>query len=150
MKVYFASDHAGFELKLSLMEFVSRQGFEVVDAGPATYTQDDDYPDIISKAAELVSKNPGDRAVVLGGSGQGEAMVCNRYPNVRAAVYYGGPIEIATLSRAHNDSNILSIGARFVDQTQIAEVVRQWLLYQFSGESRHLRRIKKIEELKTR
>jgi ribose 5-phosphate isomerase B len=150
MKIYFASDHAGFELKKGLVDFVTRLGFEVVDLGPEMYDENDDYPDTISKASEIISKNPEDRAIVLGGSGQGEAIVCNRYPNVRAVVYYGGPMEIITLSRAHNDANILSIGARFVDQKEIGEVVRTWLLAQFSNGTNHVRRIKKIEELKVR
>lgn len=147
MKIYFSSDHAGFELKNGLCEFVKSQGFDAVDLGPQSYDENDDYPDTISKAAEMISKNPEDRAIVLGGSGQGEAMVCNRYPNVRAAVFYGGPMEIVNLSRAHNDANILSIGVRFVDQNQIGEVVRTWLLAQFSNIEKHARRIKKIEEL---
>ncbi|MEI7513072.1 MAG: RpiB/LacA/LacB family sugar-phosphate isomerase [bacterium] len=148
MTIYFASDHAGLELKKGLVDFVTNLGFEVVDLGPEMYDENDDYPDTISKASEMISKNPEDRAIVLGGSGQGEAIVCNRYPNVRAAVFYGGPMEIITLSRAHNDANILSIGARFVNQNEIGEVVKTWLLTQFSNGANHVRRIKKIEELK--
>lgn len=149
MIIYFASDHAGLELKKGLVDFVKNLGFEVIDLGPEMYDENDDYPDTISKAAEIISKSPEDRAIVLGGSGQGEAIVCNRYPNVRAVVFYGGPMEIVTLSRAHNDANILSLGARFVNQKEIGEVVRQWLLAHFSNGSNHVRRIKKIEELKT-
>jgi ribose 5-phosphate isomerase B len=149
MKIYFASDHAGLELKKGLVDFVTNLGFEVVDLGPEMYDENDDYPDTISKAGDMISKNPEDRAIVLGGSGQGEAIVCNRYPNVRAVVYYGGPMEIITLSRAHNDANILSIGARFVNQNEIGEVVRTWLLAQFSNGANHVRRIKKIDQLVT-
>ncbi len=147
MKIYFASDHAGFELKKGLVDFVQKLGFEVVDLGPEMYDENDDYTDNISKAAEMISKSPMDRAIVIGGSGQGEAIVCNRYSNVRAVVFYGGPMEIITLSRAHNDANILSIGSRFVNQNEIGEVVRTWLLAQFSNGTNHVRRIKKIEEL---
>lgn len=150
MKIYFASDHAGFELKQNLVEFVKTLGFDVVDVGPEFYDENDDYPDCISKAAELVSQNLEDRAIVIGGSGQGEAMVCNIYPNVRATVYYGGSMEIINLSRAHNNANILSIGSRFVDKTQIGEVVRQWLLAPFSNDTRHIRRMKELEELKAK
>lgn len=149
MKIYFASDHAGFELKKGLVDFVTNLGFEVVDLGPEMYDENDDYPDTISKAGEMISKNSEDRAIVLGGSGQGEAIVCNRYPNVRAVVYYGGPMEIITLSRAHNDANVLSIGARFVDQKEIGEVVKTWLLAQFSNGENHMRRIRKIDQLVT-
>ena len=148
MKLYFASDHAGFELKQFLLNFVITQGFEGIDAGPFVYDENDDYPDTISKAAELISKNPEDRAVVIGFSGQGEAIVCNRYPNVRAVVYDGGSEEIINLSRAHNDANILSLGVKFINNDTIAETVRQWLLTPFSNEERHIRRIKKIELLK--
>jgi ribose 5-phosphate isomerase B len=149
MKIYFASDHAGYELKNGLVKFVKELGFEVIDLGAPSYEEGDDYPDIVSKAAEIISKNPEDRAIVLGGSGQGEAIVCNRYPNVRAVVFYGGPAEIITFSRAHNDANILSLGARFVDQSEIGEVVKTWILAQFSNNERHVRRIRKIEELIT-
>jgi len=149
MKIYFASDHAGLELKKGLVDFIKNLGFEVVDLGPEMFDENDDYPDTISKAAEMISKSPEDRAIVIGGSGQGEAIVCNRYPNVRAVVFYGGPMEIVTLSRAHNDANILSLGARFVDQNEIGEVVRTWLLAQFSNGSNHVRRIKKIDQLIT-
>jgi len=148
MKIYFASDHAGFELKNGLVGFVKELGFEVIDLGPESYDENDDYTDTISMAAEEISKSPEDRAIVIGGSGQGEAIVCNRYSNVRAVVFYGGPMEIVTLSRAHNDANVLSLGARFVDQNEIGEVVRTWLLSQFSGGTNHVRRIKKIELLK--
>lgn len=147
MKIYFASDHAGLELKNGLVDFVQRLGFEVIDLGPKIYDENDDYPDTVSKAAEEISKSPEDRAIVIGGSGQGEAIVCNRYPNVRAVVYYGGPTEIVTLSRAHNDANILSLGSRFVDQKEIGEIVRMWILAHFSNGSNHVRRIKKIELL---
>jgi len=149
MTIYFASDHAGFELKNGLVEFVTKLGFEVFDLGPEMYDENDDYPDFVSKVAEMISKNPEDRGIVIGGSGQGEAIVCNRYPNVRAVVYYGGPEEIITLSRAHNDANILSLGARFVDQKEIDEVVKTWLLAQFSNGTNHVRRIKKIDQLIT-
>lgn len=147
MKIYFASDHAGLELKKGLIGFVQNLGFEVEDLGPEFYDENDDYPDTVSKAAEIISKQPHDRAIVIGGSGQGEAIVCNRYQYVRAVVYYGGPLDILSLSRAHNDANVLSLGARFVDPETIGEMVRQWLLAPFSDESRHIRRIRKIDEL---
>ena len=85
--------------------------------------------------------------IIFGGSGQGEAMVANRYPNVRATVYYDGPREILELSKEHNNANILSIGARFVSKEYLNDIVEFWLNQEFSDEERHLRRIKKIEEL---
>ncbi len=147
--IYFATDHAGFELKNILVAFVREElGYEVCDCGPFTYDANDDYPDFISIAADKVSHNPTDRAIILGGSGQGEAMVANRFPHVRATVYYGGSSEIITLSREHNDANILSLGARFVTGTQAKEVVQRWLATDFTNEERHIRRIKKIEHVR--
>lgn len=148
-KVYFATDHAGFELKNALVAFVSEElEYEVIDCGPAVFDEVDDYPDFISIAALQVSSNPKDRAIILGGSGQGEAMVANRFPNVRATVYYGGQTDILKLSREHNDANILSLGARFLDEVKAKESVQMWLEGEFSGDERHIRRIKKIEHVR--
>jgi ribose 5-phosphate isomerase B len=107
----------------------------------------DDYPDFISIAAQKVSQSPKDKAIILGGSGQGEAMVANRFPHVRATVYYGGSDEILKLSREHNDANVLSLGARFLGKETAEKAVRLWLAGEFSGEQRHVRRIKKIEHV---
>lgn len=147
MKVYFGTDHAGYALKESLLQFVQDEfGYEVEDCGASSYEEDDDYPDYIKVVSEYVSKNPSEsRGIILGGSGQGEAMVANRFARVRATVYYGGNPEIITLSRAHNDANILSLGARFLTLDEAKEVVRQWLTLPFSNEERHIRRIHKID-----
>src|SRR5690349_21100897 len=126
MKVYFAADHAGFELKQKLIEFVKSLNYEAIDLGPATPNPDDDYPIIIERAAMEISKD-GDRAIILGRSGQGEAMVANRFPNVRSVVFYGGPEEIIKLARAHNDSNILSLGAAFLSEEEGKGAVKLWL-----------------------
>ena len=146
--IYFATDHAGFELKNILIGFVGDElGYEVVDCGPSVYDAGDDYPDFIRIAADKISNSPKDKAIILGGSGQGEAMVANRFPNVRATVYYGGAPEILTLSTAHNDANILSLGARFFTDEEAKQSVRTWLEGSFSDEERHVRRIKKIEHV---
>lgn len=148
MKIFFASDHAGFELKGKLISFVRELGYEVDDKGAFEFNPEDDYPDFISLAAAEVSKNPdGSRAIILGGSGQGEAIVANRFPNVRAAVYYGGSEEILKLSKEHNDANVLSLGARFISEEDAKTAVKIWLETSFSGEEKHLRRIKKIDNL---
>lgn len=150
MKVYFATDHAGFELKESLVAFVRDElGHEVEDLGAHKLDEADDYPDYILLAAREISKEPTLRAIILGGSGQGEAMVANRLPGVRAVVWYGGTHEILRLSRQHNDANVLSIGARFVDEESAREGVRKWLSTKFSEEERHVRRIEKIDSLHT-
>lgn len=147
MTIYFATDHAGFELKNSIVDFVRDElGYEVVDCGAVTLDPNDDYPDFISLAARAVSEDPVNRrGIIFGGSGQGEAIVANKFPHVRAAVYYGVHKRIATLSREHNDANILSLGARFVTIEEAKDVVREWLLTPFSGDERHIRRIEKIE-----
>jgi len=147
--IYFATDHAGFALKNALVTFVRDElACDVFDCGPATYDAQDDYPDYIALAAKKVSESPTHKAIILGGSGQGEAMVANRFPHVRATVYYGGAPDILTLSREHNDANILSLGARFLDEDQAKAVVQQWLQTSFSEEERHIRRIKKIEHVR--
>lgn len=144
MKVYLASDHAGFELKGKIKDFLVQSGYEAEDLGPFAYDANDDYPELIRPAAERVSQNSEDKAIVLGGSGQGEAMVCNRYKNVRAAVYYGGNMDIVKLSREHNNANVLSFGARFVKEDEALAAVKIWLETPFSPEERHHRRVAKI------
>lgn len=146
MKIFLATDHAGFELKESLVEFIKNLGHEVVDYGATVYDKTDDYPDFIQKAAQSVSENPDEyRAVVLGGSGQGEAIVANRFSHVRATVFYGGDNEIVRLGREHNNANILSLGARFISESEAKEAVKIFLETQFSGDERHIRRINKID-----
>lgn len=144
MKIYLASDHAGFELKEKVKEFLIEKGYEVEDCGAHEFNQDDDYPDFVKVAAEAVSKDLGSRGIVFGGSGQGEAMAANRVRGVRAAVWYGGSLDIIKLSREHNDANILSIGARFMKEQEAIEAIKLWLETPFSEEERHWRRVKKF------
>lgn len=145
MKVYLASDHAGFELKKTLLNYLSTLDYEIEDLGPFKLDLKDDYPDFIKPTAIKVSEDLDSRAIVIGGSGQGEAIVCNRVNGVRAVVYYGGPEEIIKLSKEHNDANILSLGARFLSEDEAIKAVEIWLKTDFSGDSRHVRRIKKID-----
>ncbi|MBI2018001.1 RpiB/LacA/LacB family sugar-phosphate isomerase [Candidatus Daviesbacteria bacterium] len=145
--VYLATDHAGFELKEKVKKFLKEEGHEVEDCGAYQLDHNDDYPDFISKAAEAVSKDPSSKAIILGGSGQGEAIVANKFPNVRAAVYYGGYDEIPKLTREHNDSNILSLGARFLSEEQALEAIKLFLETSFSNEERHSRRVEKIKKI---
>jgi ribose 5-phosphate isomerase B len=146
MKIYIGSDHAGFQMKESLISFLLSQNFEVFDCGPKEYVHDDDYPDHISKVAEEVSKDPSAKGIVIGYSGQGEAMVANRFSKIRCAVFYGGSKHVLTLSREHNDANILSLGSNFLTTQEANEATLLWLKTEFSGEERHVRRIKKIED----
>lgn len=146
MKVYFAADHAGYELKEALLAFVRDElGHEVEDCGAFSFDADDDYPVFIRKAADKVAEDPDARAIVLGGSGQGEAIAANRVSGVRAAVYYGGSTEIISLSREHNDANMLSLGARFLSEEDAKEAVRLWLATSFSNDERHARRIAQLD-----
>jgi ribose 5-phosphate isomerase B len=146
MKILFGSDHAGFELKAKLMELAASLGHEVVDKGAFAFDKDDDYPDFIAPVAREVMSDPEHtRGVILGGSGQGEAIAANRFMKVRAAVYYGGPLELVKLSREHNDANVLSFGARFVSEEDAKAALKLWLETGFSGEGRHARRNKKLD-----
>jgi len=146
MRIYIATDHAGFELKQTLVIYLKELGFEVEDFGAHEYNKGDDYPDFVVPVAEAVSKDPESRGIVLGGSGQGEAIAANRFSGVRAAVYYGGNTQIIKLSREHNDANILSLGARFLNDTEAKTAVKSWLQTDFSGEERHQIRINKIDK----
>lgn len=146
MKIFIGSDHAGFELKQKLIPFIGSLGHIVEDKGAFSLDEQDDYPDFIVPVAEEVAKDDSSRGIILGGSGQGEAIAANHVKGVRAAVYYGGNQDIIKLSREHNDANILSLGARFMSEEEAQAAVRLWLEIAFSGDERHVRRIKKIEE----
>ncbi len=158
MKVFLATDHAGFAHKEALKQYlVDGLGYEVEDCGALSYEETDDYPVYIAKAAAAVAREPEARAIIFGGSGQGEAMVANRFAGVRATVYYGNPgsaadadgaeLDIIAASRLHNDANVLSIGARFVGAEEVPAVVQRWLTTDFSGEERHQRRIEQIDDI---
>lgn len=146
MKIYISSDHAGFNLKETLIKYLSELGHSVVDKGPFALDLNDDYPDFISLTAAEVSKDPEAEGIIVGGSGQGEAMVANRFKGVRASVYYGCNPEMIRVTRQHNLSNILSLGARFMTEDEAKAAVKLWLDTPFSNEERHLRRIKKIDK----
>lgn len=145
MKIYIGTDHAGFELKESLVPFLKSLGNEVEDMGAYAFEILDDYTDFVRPVAEKVAGDSGAKGIIIGGSGQGEAMCANRVYGARAAVYYGGPLDIVVLSREHNDANILSLGARFVDEDEAKKALRLWLETPFSNEEKHARRIKKID-----
>jgi ribose 5-phosphate isomerase B len=145
--IHLATDHAGFEMKEFLKDALDELGYTVVDHGSYIYDETDDYPDFVILAALAVSENEGDRAVIFGGSGQGEAIVANRFPGVRAVSYYHFDPEIIKLSRHHNDSNVLSVGARFLSNEEMLESVLFWLEIPFSEEERHIRRLGKIDDL---
>ncbi len=145
MKIYIASDHAGFEMKKVLVSHLELMGHVVTDKGPDHMDPTDDYPDFVALVAEAVTGGEADFGIVLGGSGTGEAIEANRLFGVRAAVYYGGNEEIIKLAREHNDANILSLGARFISLDEAKKVVDLFLETKFSGDERHKRRILKLD-----
>ncbi len=163
MKVYLATDHAGFELKEKVKELLKVGGYEVEDYGAYGYDKDDDYPDFISKAAEAVSKDPSSKGIIFGSSGQGEAMLANKFKNVRAVVFYTpctpshnvdvtgrmseNPLEMIRLTREHNDANMLSIGAKILKEEDALAAINLWLKSPFNGDVRHVRRIEKIKKI---
>ena len=163
MKIYFAADHAGFELKNALLAYVRTElKHEVEDCGAFTLDADDDYPVFISSAARKLSADAllgyDSRAVVIGASGQGEAIVANRFKGVRCVLYYGEAtrqqtdmsgrkLDMLGSARMHNNANAISLGARFLSVDEAKAALARWLSADFSGEERHARRIKMIDEV---
>jgi ribose 5-phosphate isomerase B len=142
MKIALGSDHAGYEYKMAIAKYLAAAGHEVHDFG--TYsTEPVDYPDFIRPAAESVARGEYERAVVLGGSGNGEAMVANRIRAVRCALCWN--VETARLGRQHNDANVISLGQRMISLDLALEIVRVWLETPFEG-GRHIRRLEKLDE----
>ena len=144
MKIHIATDHAGLELKNIIRDYLIEKGYNVTDHGAHEYDALDDYPDFIFPCAKAVAADSESRGIIFGGSGQGEAMAANRVKGVRAAVFYNGPLEIVKLSREHNNANILSLGARFMTENEIYDVIEMWLNEPFEG-GRHQRRIEKLD-----
>jgi len=145
VKIHLATDHAGLDLKNSLKDYLIKKKYLVEDHGAHEYDALDDYPDFIFPCAKAVARDLESRGIILGGSGQGEAMAANRVKGVRAAVFYNGPDEIIKLSREHNNANILSLGARFMSASEIYRVIEIWLNEPFEG-GRHVRRIEKLDD----
>ena len=141
--IVLATDHAGFELKEHVKRFLTKKGYDIKDFGALEYDALDDYPDFILPAAKYISEHKL-IGIIFGGSGQGEAIAANRIKGIRAAVFYNGPDEIVELSRLHNNSNILSIGARFVSNQEVEKVIELWLSTDFE-EGRHEKRINKLD-----
>jgi ribose 5-phosphate isomerase B len=148
-KIYLSGDHAGFEIKEKIKPWLIKKGFKIEDIGPFNSNPEDDYPDYVIPMAKLVAKNPNNRGIIIAGSGQGEVIAANRIKNIRTALYYGSspPEQILKLSRKHNNSNVLSLGAFFMDENLIKKAITVWIQTPFSNETRHKRRLKKIERL---
>ncbi len=149
MKIYIGTDHAGFELKEELKKFLEDLGCEVDDKGAYEFNKEDDYPDfilpVVTAVAEDIARDLDSRGIVIGGSGQGEAIVANKVKKIRAAVVYDE--YSARMSREHNDANIISLGTRTLSADKAKKLVKLWLETPFSNEERHKRRIEKIKTI---
>ena len=151
VKIYIAADHAGFYLKKQLIQYLELKGYEVEDVGAFEMDEQDDYPDFIIPCALRVAEShaqgkPDAVGIIIGGSGNGEAIAANKVVGIRAAVFNGGSTEIAKLAKAHNNANVLSLGARFISPDDAKRAVTLWLSTDFEG-GRHERRLAKIEKI---
>ncbi len=144
MRVYLGSDHAGYELKAALIEWLGSAGHDPVDCGPASYDPQDDYPVYVMRAASRVAADPGSLGIVIGGSGNGEQIAANKISGIRAAIAWTE--ETAQLARLHNDANVLSLGARMYPVPDAISFARVFVQTSFSGEPRHARRLQMIAE----
>jgi len=143
-KIYIASDHAGFHLKKQLIQYLKVKDFEVEDCGAFELDETDDYPDFIIPCAQKVAGDSSSAGIVIGGSGQGEAMCANKVKGIRAAIYNGGDAKtVGRLAKEHNNANVLSLGARFISPDDAKKAVSAWLDAEFEG-GRHVRRVDKI------
>ena len=145
IKIYLSGDHAGFKLKEKLKIYLEKKGYSVEDCGPFQFNSEDDYPDFVIPMAKKVAKDKDSRGIIMAGSGQGETIAANRINGARCALFYGGNPNILKLSKSHNNSNILSLGARFLKYDEVIKAVNIWLKAPFSNATRHKRRLKKIE-----
>lgn len=162
MKIAITTDHSGYESLKELALFLTTLGHEYINFGPTSFDPNDDYPDFMFPAARAVADGSCDVAIIMGGSGQGEAIAANRIKGVRAAVFYGpvvaktavdaegtmsdDPYEIIKLSRQHNNANVLSLSARFLTMDQMKQASQLWLETPVTDVERHLHRIKKLDE----
>lgn len=156
MKIFIGTDHAGYVLKEKLMSSLKMAGHEVVDKGAYEYDEHDDYPDFVVPVAREISRDPeNSKGIILGATGQGEAITANKFPHVRAVVYYGeskcvvdDEADVIVRSREHNDANILSLGARYLTEEAMMNAVNLWLSTSYNQDERHVRRLGKIDKIK--
>lgn len=160
-QIYIATDHAGFHLKESLKTYILSLGYSVLDMGADVYDSNDDYTDFVYPCALRVAQDKNSFGIIFGGSGQAEMMCANKVAGVRAGVFYGSvlpkeavdvsgnnssnPLEIVKLLREHNNANVLSLGARFLEIEEAKQAVKLFLETPFTNEKRHIRRINKLE-----
>jgi ribose 5-phosphate isomerase B len=147
MRVHLGSDHAGLDLKTALAARLTALGHEPVDHGPFVLDPLDDYPPFVLRAARGVAAEPGSLGVVIGGSGNGEAIAANKVAGVRCALAWSA--ETAGLGRQHNDANVVAVGARMHDEATAVGLVETFLTTPYSGEARHTRRIEMLSAFET-
>jgi len=148
MRVHIGSDHAGLELKNSLVDYLKKSGHDVVDHGPHEYDALDDYPVFCIPAAQGVANESGSFGIVLGGSGNGEQMAANKVKGIRAALVWS--VETAKLAREHNDANVIAIGGRMHTIEVCKELIDVFLATPFSNDERHVRRIGQVSNFETK
>jgi ribose 5-phosphate isomerase B len=144
VRVYVGSDHAGFELKATLLGHLREHGVETVDVGATSYNPDDDYPPFCLETARRVVAEPGSLGVVIGGSGNGEQIAANKVPGCRAALAWS--TQTAQLAREHNNAQVIGIGARMHTEAEAIAILDAFVATPFSGGSRHQRRIDLLAE----
>jgi ribose 5-phosphate isomerase B len=147
MRVYLGSDHAGFEFKNHLVDWLRAAGHDPVDCGPHVFDAQDDYPPFCLRAAERTAADPAALGVVIGGSGNGEQIAANKVKGVRSALAWSE--ETAALGRQHNNANVVAVGARMHSQEEATKFVETFLNTPFSGDERHVRRIDMLAEYET-
>ncbi len=147
MKIFIGADHRGFDLKKKVNAYLKSKGFEVVDCGVSTEGVECDYPQISFDVATQVVKNPGSRGILLCMTGIGHSICANKIPGALAALVYNQ--EAAALCRQHNNSNILVLGSKFVDEKTMIEIIDIWLTTAFEG-GRHQRRVDAIHAIEKR
>lgn len=162
MKIALSTDHAGLELLERLQQLLTQQGHECVNFGPKQFDPKDDYPAFIFPAARAVANGECDLGIIMGGSGQGEAMAANRVKGTRCALFYGpatakrainaegdaatDDYEILRLSRQHNQANMLSLAARFLDWQEVTKAVTIWLQTPMGDIECHVRRVRMLDQ----
>lgn len=147
--IYLAADHRGFQLKEELRKYLKESGYGVEDVGAFIYDKTDDYVDFARIASEKIAANPGEhRGIFICGSGHGMDVVANKHKGLLASKCLD--VECALQAREHGNSNVLSLGADYLTFDQTKEIVNTWLKTPFTGEERHVRRLKKIEEIEER
>jgi ribose 5-phosphate isomerase B len=144
MKIHLGCDHAGFELKEKVAQYLKSKGHEVIDHGAKTYDALDDYPVFCFLAAKGAAQDPSSLAIVMGGSGNGEQIAANKIKGVRAALAWS--VETAKLAREHNNANVMGIGGRMHSESESLAIVDAFISTNFSNDERHMRRINQISE----